>query len=382
MATEIGVTSVVNTTTTPLASEATFSGTFEENDYPDVGVSCHTDNGGMLYFDFSPDGTNVNTFPPNGFCVGAGVHEFHTALKLGRFFRVRLVNNAGAQTFLRIYTYYGRFRPPNVPINGLISDDADSTLVRVPYDPVEIARGNVQSVSPFSKFGMSERITPTTSVVSTTGVYQTPTAAVALEVLSASADDTAAGSGAQKVVVVGLDATWSEVVQVVTLNGTTPVAIPTPLIRMYHASVRESGSYATLWQNSHAGAITIRAAGGGDTWGEIPVVNGVAVGQTLLAAYTVPSGSMLFLQELDLAASTDRTVSVQLFTRENADVTTPPYTGIMNIRRQYDNISGQRSIPFRGVQTIPPKTDLGLLAYTKAGTASVSASCSGYLIKV
>ena len=97
-----------NTSTTPLASGATYTGTGTLNNQPDVMVSLQTDNTGTLYFDFSNDGTNWTVFPVNGFEVASGVHEFHVAVKGPRYFRVRLVNDTGAQSYLRLYTYYAR----------------------------------------------------------------------------------------------------------------------------------------------------------------------------------------------------------------------------------------------------------------------------------
>lgn len=105
----LGNTSTDNTTSTPLGSGATFTGTLEQNDYPDVLVSCQTDNPGRLYFDFSVDGTNVATYPIEGYEVAAGIHTFHTEVKGPRYFRVRLVNETGAQSYLRLYTYFGTF---------------------------------------------------------------------------------------------------------------------------------------------------------------------------------------------------------------------------------------------------------------------------------
>ncbi len=124
------VQSSLNSSTIPLASAATYTGTWEKNNHPDVGVSLQTDNAGTLYFDFSPDGVNVNTFPTSGFTIASGVHEFHIARKLARFFRIRLVNASGAQSYLRLYTYYGSFGQPSIPLNQTIAADADSTLSR------------------------------------------------------------------------------------------------------------------------------------------------------------------------------------------------------------------------------------------------------------
>lgn len=127
-----GYTSSINSSTSPLTNGSTFTGTAELITAPDVAVSCKTDQDGVLYFDFSQDGTNWDTFPVNGFTVTANVHEFHKAVKIdGRYFRVRLTNNSGSnQTLLRLKTYYGRFGLPNAPLNQSISSDSDAINVR------------------------------------------------------------------------------------------------------------------------------------------------------------------------------------------------------------------------------------------------------------
>jgi hypothetical protein len=104
----IGIESTVNTTVTPLGSGLTYTGTWEQNDYSDVMVVCITDNTGTLYFDFSVDGSNTNTFPVSGFQVASGDHELHTTVKGSRYFRARLVNDSGAQSYLRLTTYFGK----------------------------------------------------------------------------------------------------------------------------------------------------------------------------------------------------------------------------------------------------------------------------------
>lgn len=119
-----------NSSTTALSSEATFTGAWEQNSRPGVMVSCQTDNGGTLYFDFSVNGSDANTFPVSGFTLSSGIHEFHTAVKGARYFRVRLVNDSGAQSYLRLYTYYGQFRQGNAPLNQPIGSDSDAITVK------------------------------------------------------------------------------------------------------------------------------------------------------------------------------------------------------------------------------------------------------------
>ncbi len=126
-----GAVSVGNTTTTPLASLATFIGTGEQNQFPDVYVSCITDQAGTLYFEFSNDNANWNIFPPSGFTLTAGVHEAHKALKAGRYFRIRIVNTSGsAQTYLRAYTYYGIFDQLTSPLNFAPNNDTDAITTK------------------------------------------------------------------------------------------------------------------------------------------------------------------------------------------------------------------------------------------------------------
>jgi len=126
-----GELSTSNNSTTPLTAGATFTGADEQNNFPDVYVSCITDQAGVLYFDFSNDGTNWNVFPPAGFTLTAGVHEAHKALKAGRYFRARVTNTSGSnQTYLRLYTYFGVFDQLTAPLNFSPNNDADAITTK------------------------------------------------------------------------------------------------------------------------------------------------------------------------------------------------------------------------------------------------------------
>jgi hypothetical protein len=147
------IISDLNESTTPLGSGATFTGTFEQNTAGDVMVSCVTDNSGTIYLDFSDDGTNVITRPTNGYAVESGVHEFHVAVKGPQYFRVRLVNDAGAQTYLRLHTYFGTFRERHVPISETVKSDTDALVVRsvgVGQTPTNTFENNKQDGIAFS----------------------------------------------------------------------------------------------------------------------------------------------------------------------------------------------------------------------------------------
>lgn len=116
------------------------------------------------------------------------------------------------------------------------------------------------------------------------GTYPWMTAATSLEVLSSSANDTSAGTGARTIVINGLDINYVPVTQTITLNGVTPVAVPTQLFRINSSLITSAGSGKV-----NAGDITIRDAGGGTTRGILPV----GYGMTRQAVYTVPAGFTL-----------------------------------------------------------------------------------------
>lgn len=123
------------------------------------------------------------------------------------------------------------------------------------------------------------------------GLYPWMTGATSLEIVSSDVNDTAAGTGARTVLINGLDVNYEPVVQTVTLNGTTAVALSTQLFRINNAIIMTSGSGQV-----NAGALAIRDAGAGTTRAIIPVGYGITRQSqfTVRAGYTLQVVSMLF----------------------------------------------------------------------------------------
>ena len=108
-----------------------YIGTSELSTHPDVMVSLKGDRSGTEYFEFSNDNVQWDIFPVTGFQTSANIHEFHTAVKGRRYFRVRWENGgATATTAFRVNTYFGVFQQGNLPLNQSISDDSDARIVR------------------------------------------------------------------------------------------------------------------------------------------------------------------------------------------------------------------------------------------------------------
>jgi hypothetical protein len=107
-----------------------------------------------------------------------------------------------------------------------------------------------------------------------------------LQIRSDNAADTAAGTGARTILIVGLDASYNEIIEVVTLNGTTPVALIQSFMRRNVVVVLSAGS-----GRSNVGNIII----------ETPAAalrDKITAGKSIQrsAHYTVPVGKILWLQ--------------------------------------------------------------------------------------
>ncbi len=125
----IGSDSTINVIGGSIASPSTYTSNSERSYEPDVGMFFKADQAGVLKFQFSPDDSTWSTFPVNGFTIASGVWEFHTAVKLPRYFRWQFTPSSGTATF-DAYVYYGTFRQGSAPLNQSISDDSDAQIVR------------------------------------------------------------------------------------------------------------------------------------------------------------------------------------------------------------------------------------------------------------
>ena len=120
------------------------------------------------------------------------------------------------------------------------------------------------------------------------GLIPRPAAAESWEIVSSSASDAAAGTGARTVVLTTLDGNYGEVTQTVTLNGITAVALAGTHLRINAGRVATAGS-----NNGAVGTLTIRVAAAGAARAYIGTE-----GLLNQAKYTVPAGYSLDLHAL------------------------------------------------------------------------------------
>ncbi|MFQ5351442.1 MAG: hypothetical protein ACE5D3_00015 [Candidatus Binatia bacterium] len=160
-------------------------------------------------------------------------------------------------------------------------------------DPMlSFSMGSVAGVSCVNKFGYNADVDTTTlpeDVWDAGGVHVPPTTARVHALVSTSAADAAAGTGARTIKVTGLLADWTESSETVTLNGLTPVNTVQSYTRIYRMKTLTAGSGGV-----NAGTITATAAIDSTVTAQISI----GFGQTLMAIYSVPTGNTAYMTSM------------------------------------------------------------------------------------
>lgn len=295
---DLGFQSYKNSTVTPLGSSETFTGEGEQNHYSQVGVMVKTDNTGTLYFDFSGDGVNWDsTFPTGGFKIASGIPDFHTAVKLGRYFRVRFVNDSGAQTYLRLHTYYGNnYVPTSAPYNQSLGIDSDAIATRPSIPEDEIVLGRRSGVTHFSKWGYRTGLTAANgeeTIWADTGNDFTPmTSASTFTIAYNNTTDGLGQNGALSLQIVYIDSTGLSQTAVHVLSNTGSDTTSFSGLGINRVAVISTGS-----ANVNTNAISITETTGGTAQAYIPA--GASVTQQCIFFTDINSDAvakMLFVE--------------------------------------------------------------------------------------
>lgn len=192
--------------------------------------------------------------------------------------------------------------------------------IQTPRDfTLEVASGRVPGYEVGRKFGRNTDI-DTGSVPEDlwggggtyTGILSS---AETLDVFSSDAADTAAGTGARTVQLVGLDANWEPQTETVTMNGTSTVVTSNTWLRCWRQRVITTGS-----GNTNAGQITVRPT---TTTSAVMSQVQAGTGQSTILFYTVPADKKALFRQLKFnvegSSSSSTEVRFQVQTRDNAN---------------------------------------------------------------
>jgi len=243
------------------------------------------------------------------------------------------------------------------------------------YDHTDlaIARGHTQGYRALYKFGYNPDVDGTEETVwAEGGNYVWPDNAVTVFASSSSANDTGGGTGANTITIQGLDEDYNEIEESVTLNGQTQVATQLSYLRVYRAFVTLAGSSGTS-----GGTIYLGSSGAS---GGVPntVYANLGLGnQTQIAAYTVPAGYTLYLDDINFTAGLSKANKVATCSFVSRD------QGSNVFRTRFINVlqSNQLITKFEYPQPFAEKTDLECRVVTDTTNTAIGASFQGVLIK-
>jgi len=284
-------------TTAPLDNGSTWTSDWVDvSAYETLIVAAKTDQNGIFYVDFSPDGTNVDSTLSRYYNTG-NIEAPHRWTVTRQYARIRFTNDSGSnQTYLRLQTLLGNHPDLNAPVDSTLARDFDSTVTRPTNFYHEVARGLRQGSTIFNKFGYNNDVDTGTEVIASFGgSYTPPTTATTLTIVSSSTADDGdpAGTGANSIQITGVDANRAMQTEVVTLNGISNVVTTTTWLGINRAAVALAGS-----GQANAGTITITATTGGANLAQIPVGEGT----TQQAIYHNEIDHVVCAEELSFSA--------------------------------------------------------------------------------
>jgi hypothetical protein len=202
----------------------------------------------------------------------------------------------------------------------------------------------------------------------TGGSFAWRSTATAAEILSSSANDAAAGTGARTVTVQGIGTSYAAVSEVVTLNGTGVVALANAYIHINKLIVATAGSGQT-----NAGTITARVASAGATMAHMDT--GKSASQTSMF---MTAASQVYLSLNQVLGTNGAANAVCTFDQE---FFTPGGVLTRDNTFHLDRAASPFVLPQDIPLIVPEKTGFGWrLSAVSSGTPDVAARIQGMFI--
>lgn len=318
------------TTQTPLGIGGVFnSGCIYVNGYSQLSLELLSDVTGVLTGTWYTDeactnATRTLTIPYST------ENEFIpiSSPTFGNYLEVTYTNGSVAQS-----NFHMAIKFQNNAISGFvlgldtpIAPNAVANLQRV-VNSADLDRNRDKIIGQGShrKFGYNETVGGSSEVIWAgayiDGIlnYTFPQAAETVRVKAGgNANDTSAGTGARTILISGLDENWDEVVESVTLNGTSASAATTAtFFRINSAETLTVGSYG----GDNAGNIVIENTSSLDELAYIPS----GLGNTQQAIYTVPADKTAFITKIKISVGQGNSADIRLFRIDNVDILAAPF---------------------------------------------------------
>lgn len=285
----------LNCTTSALNAAATWTGTAQLCRWSSIMITCATDQDGTITVEFSDDNTNFYTVGTFYYRTNR-INPPHIYEVAARYYRLSFENtSASNQTYLRLYTYQGVFNKLTAPMDGSLAQNYDAIVTRPTEYQYEVAEGKRQGRALWNKFGYNLDVdtAATETVWAAGGVFQRMTSADTLDLVSDNATDDNGSTGANSVVIYGIDANWDEQIEVISLDGLTPVTTSNTWLGVNRVAIFLSGT-----NEANAGNITVSATTAATTQAYLPAGQSV----TQQCIFFVPQNHQFMTNWLELNA--------------------------------------------------------------------------------
>ena len=234
----------------------------------------------------------------------------------------------------------------------------------------DIAEGNVPNHFSHSSFGRTFSVNQTeVELWEVGGAYKFPGTPMRMQVVSSSPNDGSSGSGARQVDIYYLDNNYAEQIELITLNGTTPVnTIATNILRINDFHVIDAGS-----SKCSEGNIDIRNLAGTEVYSRISATRNAS----LQAIWTVPDGCTLYLIAWKCGAylATGKIAFIMLRTTSDHNGNLTP--GLFMHKDIISLYNNHAVIPLAAPIKVPSRADVKLTGYADK-TDSVATVSGGF----
>jgi len=242
------------------------------------------------------------------------------------------------------------------------------------HTDLAISKGHTKGHRTLYKFGYNPDVNGDEETVwSQGGDFPYPTSAVTMFASSTSANDANGGTGANSIIIQGLDENYDEVEETVLLNGQTQVATQNSYLRIYRAFVTLCGTGGTS-----GGIIYVGSSGATGGVPNTTIYANLHLGnQTQIAAYTVPAGYTLYVDDINFTAGLSQANKTATCTFRSRDHGTNVFrTRLISVLQ-----SNQLITKFEYPQEFYEKTDLECRVSTNTTNNAIGASFQGVLVK-
>lgn len=264
---------------------------------------------------------------------------------------------------------------PALPVQQTVSQAKFGGWPKRVYEHTElaIARNHSLGYRSMYKFGYNPDVDNAEETVwSHGGNYPWLSNSSNMYVSSTSVDDSSSGTGSKTIIIEGLDENYKEIQETLALNGQTQVVTQNAYLRVHRAFVGLAGSSGTS-----QGTIYVGSSGstGGVPDGEVYADLGLG-NQTQLAAYTVPAGYSLYVDDLNFTAGLSQANKVATCSFVSRDFGTNVF------RTRFINViqSNELVAKFKYPQYFAERTDLECRVSTNTSNNAIGASFQGVLV--